>query len=231
MATDPRQRGAAAGAAADFLHGHSPPKKGPLSTIDEGGANVTKAWAKGLASGIGYVHRAVGTLASVPMPGLAGGGVRDWQPAEPPAAGAGLTINGGLHLHGVGSDVSPAAAQRFGQQVLREVAAGFRTGRRSPRLQRGGAAMSRPTLGDLELMELSYVGFDHPQRAQVVPLLSADTTVSGNAVLQSGALGFRQAQITWLADGQDDVDTARATTRSCPSRRTPTTPASTTPSG
>jgi hypothetical protein len=32
---------------------------------------------------------------------------------------------------------------------------------------------------------------------------------SGNAVLQSTALGFRQAQITWLADGQDDVQTAR----------------------
>jgi hypothetical protein len=116
---------AAAGAAADFLHGHSPPKKGPLSTIDEGGANVTKAWAKGLASGIGYVHRAVGTLASVPMPALAGAA---FSSASGGSSSAGVTINGGLHLHGVGSDVSPAAAQRFGQQVLREVAGGFRQG-------------------------------------------------------------------------------------------------------
>lgn len=117
----------AANAAADFLHGHSPPKKGPLSTIDEGGANVTKAWAKGLASGIGYVHRAVGTLASVPMPMLAGGAF-PVTTGTAATGGGGLTINGGLHLHGVGSDVSPAAAERFGKAVLREVSAGFQQG-------------------------------------------------------------------------------------------------------
>jgi hypothetical protein len=32
---------------ANFLHGFSPPKKGPLSKIDEGGANVMKAWLEG----------------------------------------------------------------------------------------------------------------------------------------------------------------------------------------
>jgi len=32
---------------ADFLMGFSPPKKGPLSKIDEGGANVMRAWLQG----------------------------------------------------------------------------------------------------------------------------------------------------------------------------------------
>jgi hypothetical protein len=42
--------------------------------------------------------------------------------------GGGLTINGGIHLEGIGSDVSPAAAEQFGKAVLREVATGFRQG-------------------------------------------------------------------------------------------------------
>jgi hypothetical protein len=52
---------------------------------------------------------------------------------------------------------------------------GLPAGRRSARLQRGGATVSRPTLGDLELMELSYVGFDHPQRATVTSRCSPPT--------------------------------------------------------
>lgn len=35
---------------ASFLMGFSPPKEGPLSTIDKGGANVMKAWLDGFAS-------------------------------------------------------------------------------------------------------------------------------------------------------------------------------------
>lgn len=35
---------------ADFLSGFSPPKRGPLSTIDEGAANVMKAWTEGFTS-------------------------------------------------------------------------------------------------------------------------------------------------------------------------------------
>jgi hypothetical protein len=46
----------------------------------------------------------------------------------PRGTGASLTINGGLHLHGIGSDVSPAAAEHFGRRVLAEVAAGFKQG-------------------------------------------------------------------------------------------------------
>lgn len=36
---------------ADFLMGFSPPKKGALSEIDKGGANVAKAWAEGFYNG------------------------------------------------------------------------------------------------------------------------------------------------------------------------------------
>ncbi|CAB4173652.1 hypothetical protein UFOVP1028_40 [uncultured Caudovirales phage] len=44
--------GAAIVAVEGWLVGQSPPPKGPLHTIDKGGANVGKAWVKGLASGI-----------------------------------------------------------------------------------------------------------------------------------------------------------------------------------
>jgi hypothetical protein len=43
-------------------------------------------------------------------------------------AGASITINGGLHLHGIGSDVSPAAAEHFGRRVIAEVASSFQQG-------------------------------------------------------------------------------------------------------
>lgn len=36
---------------ADFLQGFSPPERGPLSTIDTGGANVIKAWSDGMLAG------------------------------------------------------------------------------------------------------------------------------------------------------------------------------------
>lgn len=70
--------------------------------------------------------------------------------------------------------------------------------------------MSQPILGSLtlNLME-SYSGFDYPGRALIVPLLAPSTSAGGNAVLQSGALGFREAKITWLAVGETEVATAR----------------------
>ena len=36
---------------ADFLQGFSPPERGPLSTIDTGGANIIKAWSDGMLAG------------------------------------------------------------------------------------------------------------------------------------------------------------------------------------
>ena len=41
-----------AGIFADYLVGESPPPEGPLSVIDEGGANVGAAWVEGIAEGI-----------------------------------------------------------------------------------------------------------------------------------------------------------------------------------
>lgn len=68
--------------------------------------------------------------------------------------------------------------------------------------------MSRPVLGAMTLMQTAYSGFDHPARAQVVSLLAADPATSGNAVLQSAALGFRQATVSWVAP-LSEVETAR----------------------
>lgn len=69
--------------------------------------------------------------------------------------------------------------------------------------------MSRPTLGALTLFQASYTGFGYPARAQTVTLLAADPTTGGNAVLQSSALAFRTAQVTWTAMNPTDAETAR----------------------
>jgi len=43
---------------ADFLKGGSPPKRGPLSTIDQWGAPIIRAWAGGLSGNLGPVRAA-----------------------------------------------------------------------------------------------------------------------------------------------------------------------------
>lgn len=135
----------AAAAADDFLHGKSPPPKGPLHTIDEGGANVVKAWAKGLTAGgryaavagAGLAAQLRAVLAADPMArsyavnaGVFGGLSTGF--VGPGAGGSTIHHNGGnvtigdIHLHGVGSDVSPAAAKRFSQQIMDAVGSGIR---------------------------------------------------------------------------------------------------------
>lgn len=69
--------------------------------------------------------------------------------------------------------------------------------------------MSRPTLGTVALMQGSRSGFDYPQVAQVTPLIGDGVTPGGNAIIQGGALGFRQATIPFVLDDPDDVDTIR----------------------
>lgn len=69
--------------------------------------------------------------------------------------------------------------------------------------------MSRPTLGDLELMQTSFSGFRYPRRAQVVPLLGLGANW-GNAVVQSSAPTLREATVTWVAASTADKDVARA---------------------
>jgi len=40
------------GIVADYMVGQSPPPEGPLSDVDEGGANITAAWLEGMEDGI-----------------------------------------------------------------------------------------------------------------------------------------------------------------------------------
>jgi TP901 family phage tail tape measure protein len=112
-------------AAGKYLSGRSPPPEGPLSDIDEGAGRVMSAWAGGLLARLGEFRSdltaglrpvALAMTAGAPAPVSVGGN----------NSTSSLTLNGGIHLHGVGSDVSPAAAARFGQSVLDEVARGFR---------------------------------------------------------------------------------------------------------
>lgn len=53
-----------AAAASEALHGLSPPKEGPLHTIDTGGRNVGIAWSKGLLAAIPAAERNAAALAS-----------------------------------------------------------------------------------------------------------------------------------------------------------------------
>jgi len=50
---------------ADYLVGQSPPPKGPLSDIDEGGRRVVEAWTEGIIQGIPEVEFAAHTVATV----------------------------------------------------------------------------------------------------------------------------------------------------------------------
>lgn len=128
---------AAAGAIAAVvfasLHTNSPSEEGPFSKgggPDGWGRTWADLYADGLRAGMPSVNRALAGLSPVGpsivaprLASMAGAGASAMGAA---GASAGLTINGGIHLSGVGSDVSPAAANRFGRQVIDEVAAGLR---------------------------------------------------------------------------------------------------------
>jgi phage-related minor tail protein len=118
--------------ASDILRLGSPAKEGPLSEKGgpEGwGARFSDLYAAGVRSGMPEVNRALAGLAfsgpAMVAPRVTATGAPG-ATAGSAGSSAALTVNGGLHLHGVGSDVSPAAARRFGQSVLDEVAIGLR---------------------------------------------------------------------------------------------------------
>lgn len=69
--------------------------------------------------------------------------------------------------------------------------------------------MTRPALGSLNLIQTAYSGFGYPATGQVVSVLGDGTGTGGNAVLQQGALPFRQATVSWVAENPTDVATAR----------------------
>jgi len=125
---------ALAGAVSPYLEGYSPPKEGPLKDIDRWGGNVIGAWIDSMLSRLGDVTSAGSKIAeraraalsidrlAVPAFAMAAPGMGSVPAQASAAAGGGLTINGGLHLHGIGSDVSPDAARRFAQTIHDELA-------------------------------------------------------------------------------------------------------------
>ena len=59
------------------------------------------------------------------------------------------------------------------------------------------------------LVHSNYEGFDYPEVAGVTPLLGDGSSSSGNAVLQGGALGFREAAIAGTILGSTDAGSLR----------------------
>lgn len=67
-----------------------------------------------------------------------------------------------------------------------------------------------PTLDGIDLLGTIWSGFAYPQNAQIVTLLSDGVTPGGNAVMQSSALTFRQATISFKLEADADVAALRA---------------------
>ncbi len=122
-----------------FLKISSPAEEGPWSEAGgpEGwGTRFTLSLAKGMKGSVGAVAAAGQALADAAVVGGPMGTMMgNYAPrAVVGGSGRGLTAAGSvggitvgeLHLHGIGSDVSPARAKRFGQQVLDEMALGVR---------------------------------------------------------------------------------------------------------
>jgi hypothetical protein len=60
------------------------------------------------------------------------------------------------------------------------------------------------SLGGTDILQTSTGLFEYPSNATMVGILGNGTQVTGNAVMQSGALGWRQADIVFsLADLAD----------------------------
>lgn len=62
----------------------------------------------------------------------------------------------------------------------------------------------------VEILQTSTQRLGYPPNAQMVGLLDNGTQTTGNAVMQSGALGWRQADIEFSLDDRADVDAIRA---------------------
>jgi hypothetical protein len=118
-----------------YVHTASPAKLGPWS--EDGGPEAwgrrfTTLLAKGIAGGVPDVHAAFNGLrrpnlaASLAFPhaGSVAGAGHTFATSSTVASNH-VTI-GEVHVHGVGSDVSPGAAKRFGQQIVDEMGKTFR---------------------------------------------------------------------------------------------------------
>lgn len=134
------------GKLAGIMRSSSPPKSplNPLRKIDKWGEATGEAWvspfAGALAAGVARARDALSGYAGLTAPlggmasigALAGAGVGSMAAAVPSGSStdASVTINGGIHLHDVGSDVSPERAGTFANKVLDEVAKGLRDQRK-----------------------------------------------------------------------------------------------------
>ncbi len=101
---------------ANVVATHLPKQTGHVSYRAAGGpVAANQGYIVGEAGPEYFVPQSSGTIIPAAM-----------QQATTMAGGAAsLVIQGGLHLHDIGSDVSPARAKRFGLAVMDEVAAGF----------------------------------------------------------------------------------------------------------
>lgn len=118
-----------------YLQVSSPSELGPFSELG-GPEGWSRRWmdlyTKGLATGVPRINGILGGLGGPMSPGLAmaaaaAGGTTSGAAAAGASGGVALHV-GAVHISGVGSDVSPAAATRFSRQILDEVAKGFRQG-------------------------------------------------------------------------------------------------------
>jgi hypothetical protein len=66
------------------------------------------------------------------------------------------------------------------------------------------------SLDGITILQTSTGRFAYPPNAQMVPILDNGTQLTGNAIMQGTALGWRQADIAFSLDDEDDVDAVRA---------------------
>lgn len=68
--------------------------------------------------------------------------------------------------------------------------------------------MTLPSIGSVEILQTTTTGFNYPQNAQRVTILSNGTS-TGNEVLQSSGLGARSCVLSFRLDDPSDVETLR----------------------
>jgi hypothetical protein len=122
-----------------FYAGSPPGPESPLHFIDKWGYRTGETYINpfvaALAKGRGAVRRLLGGLGgdlaasggSPEAPGTGGGQLAALSRSGVSDASSHVAVSvGDIHLHGVGSDVSPTAAKRFGQQIADEMSRTFR---------------------------------------------------------------------------------------------------------
>lgn len=60
-----------------------------------------------------------------------------------------------------------------------------------------------------ELLDASFSGFAFPASKTLLPLLENVADSTGNVVVQQSSLGYRQAELSFLARSTDEKDTIR----------------------